>query len=412
MTEHAVLNASSLLLTRCGTPIGSSMMLLKRIDYTEFKGTPQEWALEGLTLGHRNLLVGKNATGKSRTLNIIAGLAKVFLGDRVPTLLSGDYRVTFQDGDRTLLYTIDVIDCQVVKESVTIDGRVVLDRGDGGEGHILAEKINNGEMIEFQTPQDEAAVFVRRDAKQHSFLEPFHTWANALRHYYFGTALGKESYAVIVKRAGVVPDGRDPDKVVALYLRAKKDFPGLFQESLIRDMGKADYPITDVGTAPPISIKLNSVPFTEDPLALFVKEEGLQAVTDQHAMSQGMFRVLSILIMVNYMECKQIPACLVIDDIGEGLDFDRSCSLINLLREKAERNSFQLIVSTNDRFVMNRVPLEEWSVLQRRSNRVNVLNYDNSRNLFEDFRFTGLSNFSFLELDYPNAQPQELAANE
>ena len=59
-------------------------------------------------------------------------------------------------------------------------------------------------------------------------------------------------------------------------------------------------------------------------------------------------------------------------------------------------------MATNDRFVMNQVPLEEWSVLLRSRTHVNVKNYNNSRDLFEEFKFTGLSNFSFLELDVVN----------
>lgn len=99
--------------------------------------------------------------------------------------------------------------------------------------------------------------------------------------------------------------------------------------------------------------------------------------------------------------------CIIVDDIEEGLDFDRSCRLIDLLREKAHASRIQLILSTNDRFVMNRVPLEEWSVLVRERNHVRVLNHGNSKELFEEFKFTGLSNFSFLEMDFASGPPAE-----
>jgi energy-coupling factor transporter ATP-binding protein EcfA2 len=51
-------------------------MRLKNVTYREFAGTLQEWSLEDLSLQPSNLLVGKNATGKSRTLNIINGLSR------------------------------------------------------------------------------------------------------------------------------------------------------------------------------------------------------------------------------------------------------------------------------------------------------------------------------------------------
>jgi hypothetical protein len=55
---------------------------------------------------------------------------------------------------------------------------------------------------------------------------------------------------------------------------------------------------------------------------------------------------------------------------------------------------------------MNNVPLSEWSILQRSGNIVEVKNYRNSKERFDEFRFTGLSNFSFLEYDYLNDQSE------
>ena len=55
-------------------------MFLKSIKYTQFGGMPRLWKLEGCTLGNVNLIVGKNATGKSRILNIINGLANLLSG--------------------------------------------------------------------------------------------------------------------------------------------------------------------------------------------------------------------------------------------------------------------------------------------------------------------------------------------
>ena len=139
-----------------------------------------------------------------------------------------------------------------------------------------------------------------------------------------------------------------------------------------------------------------------DLVGLNVQETALPGVTDQFSMSQGMFRVLSLLIHMNYCQLSNTGSTVLIDDIGEGLDFDRSCRLIELLREKALGSAIQLVMSTNDRFVMNQVPLDEWSVLQRDRGTVHVRNVGNSRDIFESFKFTGLSNFSFLEMDFIN----------
>ena len=65
----------------------------------------------------------------------------------------------------------------------------------------------------------------------------------------------------------------------------------------------------------------------------------------------GMFRALSIIVQVNYSVLADTPSCILIDDIGEGLDFERSCDLIDVLISKAKNSSVQLLMATNDRFV-------------------------------------------------------------
>jgi AAA15 family ATPase/GTPase len=117
-----------------------------------------------------------------------------------------------------------------------------------------------------------------------------------------------------------------------------------------------------------------------------------------------MFRALSILICVDYAVLASRPSCILIDDIGEGLDFDRSCSLIRVLVDRAKSSEIQLVMTTNDRFVMNTVPLENWSVIQRRGGDCNVRNYRNAQKEFDEFKFTGLNNFDFLALDYLGAE--------
>ena len=264
-------------------------------------------------------------------------------------------------------------------------------------------------MIRFQTPPEEIAAVVRRDVIQHKFLEPLYTWGSAVRHYFFGSSLGKDHLAVFVEKLDRKFDENDPNAIISFYRKAEEELGEDFKQAVMSDMGQIGYDIEDIGLRPPISIRVDGN-LPGQLIALYVKEKDLAGITDQNSMSQGMFRVFSILIHLNYFQMTKKPTCILIDDIGEGLDFDRSCLLIDLLREKTRASGVQLVLSTNDRFVMNRIPLEEWSVLQRRGSTVRVLNYDNSRELFEEFRFTGLSNFSFLEMDFANTQPAEESA--
>ena len=90
----------------------------------------------------------------------------------------------------------------------------------------------------------------------------------------------------------------------------------------------------------------------------------------------------------------------MIDDIGEGLDYERSKSLIDLIIEKVKNSSVQVIMTTNDRFIMNKIPLKYWSVIQRVPKKALFYNYRNSKATFDEFEYTGLSNFDFLATEF------------
>ena len=351
-------------------------------------------------------MVGKNASGKTRILNIISSLAGYLAGLR-PLARSGNFDVTFTDEKDTVCkYLLRYEDQKVVQERYSINEDILLDRTEGGEGTIFAKEVEGGKKIRFQTPPSELAAVARRDTIQHVFLEPLYVWGSSLRHYRFGSSLGKEHLAIFNATESKELNERNPNNVIHLYKMAHDEFGEAFEVMVKKDMARIDYDIENIGLAPPISFRFPSE-IPGEAVYLYVKEKDLPGNTDQNSMSQGMFRALSILIQVNYSQMAKKAACILIDDIGEGLDFDRSCKLISLLREKASGSNIQLVLSTNDRFVMNDVPLEDWSVIQRRGGCVNVRNYENSREVFEDFKYTGLSNFSFLELDYVNEKETE-----
>lgn len=370
-------------------------MKLIDMSYVQWENTPQEWKIEGIKLGSLNLLVGSNASGKSRTLNVITGLAKLLAGDKKVDFLSGDWNVTFENEGKSLVYTLQITDLKVVKEEFKVDGTVLLERGAGGIGKLLAVQLKT--LIDFQVPEDQLAAVARLDSIQHPFFEPLNAWGKSLYHYQFGTFLGKNTLGLINPDNKAEVNSRDPDQVIGIYRKGEKEFGERFKESIKTDMAEIGYLIDDVGTAPPISIIVHG---PQSIVALYVKESGLGAVTDQADMSQGMFRALSTIIQLNYSDLSGKPSCILIDDIGEGLDFERSCSLIKLLVGKAERSAVQLVMATNDRFVMNTVPLEAWTVLRRVGRKIRVYNHENSKNRFDEFKFTGMNNFDFFALNF------------
>ena len=135
-------------------------MLLRSLAYRELEGTPKEWVLEETTLQLVNLFVGRNASGKSRTLNIIAGLAKQMSGQK-PLPISGHYSMKFSDSQQSWQYEIQYKDRRVIAEKVRRDSKVLLQRRPGGYGTIFLER--DGKETEFQTPDTNLAVYARQD---------------------------------------------------------------------------------------------------------------------------------------------------------------------------------------------------------------------------------------------------------
>ena len=287
----------------------------------------------------------------------------------------------------------------------------MLDRGEDRIGFIF--NADEKRKLRFRPPDNELAAVVRRDALQHPFVEPLHDWAMALRHYTFGASLGKDPVALILKDDREA-DERDNTQVVSIFRKAMDMLGRPFVEAVLKDMAEMQYDLEDIAVKPPANLKVLRDGVPTEVLVLCVKERGIGGSIEQGELSQGMFRALSILIQVNYSQMAKRANCILIDDIGEGLDFERSSSLIDILRRKAkdEASSFQLVMTTNDRFVMNNVPLEEWSILQREGCTVQVRNYKNSQQHFDTFKMMGLNNFDFLRYDFISEDPERILERE
>jgi len=383
-------------------------MILYQLKFKENEGDTNEWQLETVRFELLNLLVGKNASGKSRTINLINSLAGLLSGEIKLNFRSGEYEVVFKSESIEYKYILKYKDSKVVLEKFTKDGEDLLIRAEGGVGKIFAEK--SKEFVDFQTPDSELACVNRRDTIQHPYFEALHEWARGVRLFRFGSSLGKDNYAIIKNDAKAPFDPRKTDEVISVFKQGEKEFGQPFLDGILADMASIGYDLEEVGAKAPTAIFVES-PTPFELIGLFVKEKDLNGVTEQIYMSQGMFRALSIVIQLNFSQRSHHPSCILIDDIGEGLDFDRSCSLIELIMSKALTTNVQLLMSTNDRFVMNKVPLKHWALIQRHGSICRVFNNSNSHDKFEAFKFTGMNNFDFLATNFIDSNLHEEDGN-
>ncbi len=384
-------------------------MKLDIVEYIENEGLPSQWSIEGCQLGYINLIVGKNATGKSRILRAIDILADL-LADQTEIKSNSkkrQWKFIFNANlsEERTEYSLIIDHDQVTLEKFVVGSKTYLDRGEGGEGRIFAEELQT--QMKFQTPTDKLAAVERRDSVQHPFFESLYNWAKSLRYYQFGTSLGKSYLGRFPQGKDIrkLTDFKDSKFVVEIFKIGQEDFGDNFVESIKKDMKSIGYHLSSIEIKRPsfLEEETESAPFfPEDAKYLSVQEDDLNANTEQSQMSQGMFRALSLIIQINYalFSREQCPDCILIDDIGEGLDYERSSALIKLLIEKAKIGSLQLIMTTNDRFIMNNVPLEHWSVIERLPGCSKLYNIYNSKEIFEEFEFTGLNNFDFFSSDF------------
>src|SRR6266705_2272411 len=175
-------------------------MRLKTISYYEFKDQPYKWDIPSFELGSINLIVGKNASGKTRLLNATSGLARL-LCSRIPisNIISTHYKAHFSHDDDhktglKVVYVLDIEDRKVSNESLTIDGTRYLQRTGYSEGTLFAQEIQ--QPLGFAIEGSQIAAQAKRDSKQHPYLEPLNIWARSTFHFRFGNEIAQRTVAV------------------------------------------------------------------------------------------------------------------------------------------------------------------------------------------------------------------------
>lgn len=376
--------------------MSDASMTLKTLKYHEYNDDPRSWNLEQCDFTQINLVVGRNATGKTRLVNVINGLCKILSARLTTVFESGTYEADFAISGKTYFLYLEFKEGKVIAEHLDVDGSRKLSRDAEGKGQIYYE--DKGEFISFQVPTNVIAIQQRRDELQHPFVVELSRWALGCQTYFFGTSLGKDllvslsGYEAAVKQqANGSPESQD---LIRTYLAAFSQFGEKFDKAIIRDMKALGYKLSDVGTDD-LRRHMPGLNVPEPLIGMFVVETDRQRPLVQSEMSQGMFRALALIIHINAASFGKKHTLVLVDDIGEGLDFERSAKLIDVLVGHAKKSALQIIMTTNDRFVMNRVSLEYWILLRRAKSTIRAFSERNSQKEFANFRDMGLSNFDF-----------------
>jgi len=359
-------------------------MILTSVDFYENKDKDTYWEIRNVHFGMFNLVIGLNATGKTRLMNVIWNLVRI-LSRKAPTLLNGSWKLEYKNRKNNDIYhyILDISDGIVNLEEIRINQELFLER-EKENGEIFS--YTSKKMIDFYPPERELTLYVRRDVKEFPFLEEILTWANNFRGYMFSMTNPHQINIPTSVDASLENLSTTP----YLLLEALKDKDEELMKAIVLDFSLIGYPINGVFVRP---TKFPGVP--NDVLLSFVKEIDLVCQTSQVHMSQGMYRALSLIVIIEYLLKLHQECTVVIDDLGEGLDFERSSKITNLLFEKVKDSDIQLIITSNDRFLMNAVDMQYINLLERNGHVVEAYNYVNSKEKFDEFRLSGLNTFDF-----------------
>lgn len=345
---------------------------MKLINFWYSEGS---WTLDPIALSQSNLLVGENSAGKSRTLEALKACADFIAQNglaHTPFNMIGDIdcEMTFCDGDKTIKYAFRFSQSIVQSESFSViisDNETQVVARDGETCIVKGMKLN--------PPTNKLILHVRRDKDAYPEFEEIIQWAENTQILSFAKLKEDAMHSMRSKSQGIA------DYVSKLSQQQKKN--------VIDNAARLNYKINN----------FNSVEIDGGAKIILFEEEGVGQLPF-FSMSSGMFRTLYVLILLEYLANDTTPSMLLIDDLSEGLDYGRSIELGKLLFDYCSRHNIDLLVSSNDNFLMDVVPIDKWIILNREGTSVHNMSQQTHPELFEDFSFTGLNNFSLFSSDF------------
>lgn len=348
------------------------MMLLNSFKY-KTKG----WELSEIKPIHRsNLFVGRNATGKTRAIKALSNVASFMQSisqSAFWTDFSFDTAFSFIDPDNpgwTMEYGFQIKDGKVEKETLVVNGDRLIRR-------IKETSQYKGETID--PPKDKLVVQVRRDRTLYPEIEALMSWVEGIS---FVSCSIINPFTILNEHPGFINPVPFSELVESLKDSEKKKVL-----ATARELGY------DV-------VAMESVEYFTNLKLVSVRERFFRSEFLNVQLSSGMLRVLYLLCFMEYIKHSEKISLLLIDDLGEGLDYSRATQLGQLIFQRCLQDGLQLIASSNDAFLMEVVDISNWQILNRKGSKVSSMNQQSHPDLFRRFKMTGLSNFDFFSSDF------------
>ena len=344
-------------------------MILSSFGYKE-----QGWELTELShLQSVNLLVARNATGKTRTIRALQNVTS-FLQMKQTFMNIHSFEATLkfvemEKPDWNMDYSFKINEGVVEKEELIVNGAVLIKR---------TKAIAKYENQRINPPSEKLVVQIRRDKDLYPEIEQLMLWAEGIA----AVSCSDINPLTILGLGNFINPYKFSELVDALSPNDKKRVL-----STAKELG---YNIASIKT----------LEATKGVRIVQIKEKSISNELVDIQLSSGMLRTLYLLCFVSVIKHNKKLTLLLIDDMGEGLDYRRSTNLGKIVFDDCELNGLQLIASSNDAFLMDVVDIANWQILRRKGNKVSTINQALNPELFRKFRMTGLSNFDLFSSDF------------
>jgi energy-coupling factor transporter ATP-binding protein EcfA2 len=330
---------------------------LKSFEWTELKEKKIETKLENLSVNDFNLLISDNAQGKTRlfrTLNFLSNLFK----DK-PPIIRTDFSAAFNfeimnsTGIEKVVYELNI---QPVNGENNFNERVMRNNRIlySSKEKILVNESTDSEVKNYFIPKNLPALS--------SINEPDFITINLLRGFFQRIVWisANKSREINVVPAATIPDASGSN-ISSVLNNWKKSYPEIFNE--VMNEFKDCFPF------------IKEVFFTQQDIqgvmkadVLTFNEEDIDSPILQTQWSDGLYRILFLLMATKIPfvsgEETMPPSLILVDEIENGLDFNRLKYIINYFKDYADDS--QIIISSHSPLVCDFVHPRNWKVVKRK----------------------------------------------
>ena len=337
---------------------------LKSFEWTESRDKEVEMQLKNLSIDDFNLLISDNAQGKTRLFKTLTFFSNLFKDKPqiIITDFSGKFNFEIMDSKEIekVDYEINIIPENGKNnfiETVTRNNRILF----SSKKKILFNESTQSEVKNYFIPKNIPALS--------SINEIDFTTINLLRGFFqriFWVSSNK-SRRVDVSPDAVIPDNNGAN-ISSVLNNWNKSYPELFNE--LMNEFKQCFPFIKK-----IFFKQQDIQGMMKADLLAFEEENIDHSILQTEWSDGIYRILFLLMTpkIPFHIGDEVlpPSLILIDEIENGLDFNRLKYIINYFKDYADDS--QILIASHSPLVCDFVHPVNWKVAKRKGTEVNFI---------------------------------------